>query len=151
MRQRHVTIRRQHRHLAASSQGKDLSGTLQGAGGVGGRLYLTVSTSNIEHQTSNQHLYILCCDNNGNVTRYSLLPIRCMVPRATFRRSRGIDGDFGAMRSSRPTVRARGLTVPNSRFPSSNSIRQSANQTIRNSRFPRAHLRISPHYSPCRL
>ena len=50
--------------------GKDLSGTLQGAGGVGGLLYLTISTSNIEHQTSNPELYIPCYDNNGNVTRY---------------------------------------------------------------------------------
>jgi len=31
--------------------GKDLSGTFQGAGGVGGLLYITVTTSNIEHQT----------------------------------------------------------------------------------------------------
>ena len=50
--------------------GKDLSGTLQGAGGVGGLLYLTISTSNVEHQTSNPELYIPCYDNNGNVTRY---------------------------------------------------------------------------------
>ena len=45
--------------------GKDLSGTLQGAGGVGGLLYLTVSNSN-----SQLELYIPCYDNNGNVTRY---------------------------------------------------------------------------------
>ena len=50
--------------------GKDLSGTLQGAGGVGGLLYLTITTSNIEHQTSNSQLYIPCYDNNGNITRY---------------------------------------------------------------------------------
>ena len=55
--------------------GKDLSGTLQGAGGVGGLLYLTVSTSNIEPQTPNSstpnlQLYIPCYDNNGNITRY---------------------------------------------------------------------------------
>jgi len=50
--------------------GKDLSGTLQGAGGVGGLLYLTVSTSNVEHQTSNSQLFIPCYDNNGNITRY---------------------------------------------------------------------------------
>lgn len=40
--------------------GKDLSGTLQGAGGVGGLLYLTI----------NGTIYIPCYDNNGNVTRY---------------------------------------------------------------------------------
>ena len=50
--------------------GKDLSGTLQGAGGVGGLLYLTVTTSNIEPQTSNSQLFIPCYDNNGNITRY---------------------------------------------------------------------------------
>ncbi len=53
--------------------GKDLSGTLQGAGGVGGLLCLTISTSNIEHQTPNsstQQLFIPCYDNNGNITRY---------------------------------------------------------------------------------
>ena len=40
--------------------GKDLSGTLQGAGGVGGLLYLTVDGA----------VYIPCYDNNGNITRY---------------------------------------------------------------------------------
>jgi RHS repeat-associated protein len=45
--------------------GKDLSGSLQGAGGVGGLLYLTVSNSN-----SQLELYIPCCDNNGNITKY---------------------------------------------------------------------------------
>ena len=40
--------------------GKDLSGTLQGAGGVGGLLYLTVDGA----------IYIPFYDNNGNVTRY---------------------------------------------------------------------------------
>ena len=40
--------------------GKDLSGTLQGAGGVGGLLCLTVDGS----------IYIPCYDNNGNITRY---------------------------------------------------------------------------------
>ena len=45
--------------------GKDLSGTLQGAGGVGGLLYITVSNSN-----SQLELYIPCYDNNGNVTKY---------------------------------------------------------------------------------
>ena len=40
--------------------GRDLSGTLQGAGGVGGLLYLT-----IDGVPS-----IPCYDNNGNVTRY---------------------------------------------------------------------------------
>ena len=45
--------------------GKDLSGELQGAGGVGGLLYLTVSNSNSQLQ-----LYIPCYDNNGNVTKY---------------------------------------------------------------------------------
>ena len=40
--------------------GKDLSGGLQGAGGVGGLLYLTVDGI----------VYIPCYDNNGNVTKY---------------------------------------------------------------------------------
>ena len=40
--------------------GKDLSGKLQGAGGVGGLLYLTVDGA----------IYIPCYDGNGNVTRY---------------------------------------------------------------------------------
>ena len=40
--------------------GKDLSGTLQGAGGVGGLLWLTIDGV----------VYIPCYDNNGNVTRY---------------------------------------------------------------------------------
>ncbi|MBP5509900.1 MAG: RHS repeat-associated core domain-containing protein, partial [Kiritimatiellae bacterium] len=40
--------------------GKDLSGTLQGAGGVGGLLYLTVDGA----------VYVPFYDNNGNVTRY---------------------------------------------------------------------------------
>ena len=40
--------------------GKDLSDTLQGAGGVGGLLYLTIDDS----------IYIPCYDNNGNITRY---------------------------------------------------------------------------------
>ena len=45
--------------------GKDISASLQGAGGVGGLLYLTVSNSNSQLQ-----LYIPCYDNNGNITRY---------------------------------------------------------------------------------
>ena len=40
--------------------GKDLSGTLQGAGGVGGLLYLTIDGVP----------YIPCYDNIGNITRY---------------------------------------------------------------------------------
>ncbi len=40
--------------------GKDISGSLQGAGGVGGLLYLTVDGI----------IYIPCYDNNGNITRY---------------------------------------------------------------------------------
>ena len=40
--------------------GKDLSGTLQGAGGVGGLLYITVDGT----------IFIPCYDNNGNITRY---------------------------------------------------------------------------------
>ena len=40
--------------------GKDLSVGLQGAGGVGGLLYLT----------ANGTTYIPCYDNNGNITRY---------------------------------------------------------------------------------
>ena len=40
--------------------GKDLSGTLQGAGGVGGLLYETIDGV----------IYIPCYDNNGNITKY---------------------------------------------------------------------------------
>ena len=40
--------------------GKDLSGTLQGAAGVGGLLYLMIDGGP----------YIPCYDNNGNITRY---------------------------------------------------------------------------------
>ena len=40
--------------------GKDISGDLQGAGGIGGLLYLTVDGA----------IYIPCYDNIGNVTRY---------------------------------------------------------------------------------
>ncbi|MBR1870737.1 MAG: RHS repeat-associated core domain-containing protein, partial [Kiritimatiellae bacterium] len=40
--------------------GKDLSETLQGAGGVGGLLYLTIDGV----------IYIPCFDNNGNITCY---------------------------------------------------------------------------------
>ena len=40
--------------------GKDLSGTLQGAGGVGGLLYLTIDAAP----------FVPCYDANGNVTRY---------------------------------------------------------------------------------
>ena len=40
--------------------GKDLSGTLQGAGGVGGLLYLTIDSA----------VYVPFYDNNGNITRY---------------------------------------------------------------------------------
>ena len=40
--------------------GKDLSGSFQGAGGVGGLLWLTIDGV----------VYIPCYDNNGNVTRY---------------------------------------------------------------------------------
>ena len=40
--------------------GNDLSGTEQGAGGVGGLLYLTVDGA----------VYIPCYDNNGNIMRY---------------------------------------------------------------------------------
>ena len=40
--------------------GKDLSGTFQGAGGIGGLLYLTVDGA----------VYNPCYDNNGNITRY---------------------------------------------------------------------------------
>ena len=40
--------------------GKDLSGTLQGAGGIGGLLYLTVDGA----------IYIPCYDNIGNITCY---------------------------------------------------------------------------------
>ena len=51
--------------------GKDLSGTLQGAGGVGGLLYLTVhSSSPTNSPIPDAQLYIPCYDNNGNVTRY---------------------------------------------------------------------------------
>ena len=44
--------------------GKDLSGTRGGAAGIGGLLYLAVSSS------SARQLYIPCYDNLGNVTRY---------------------------------------------------------------------------------
>lgn len=40
--------------------GKDLSGSLQGAGGVGGLLWLKL----------NGELYVPCYDNNGNITAY---------------------------------------------------------------------------------
>lgn len=40
--------------------GKDLSGELQGAGGIGGLLYLAIDGE----------LYIPCYDGNGNITRY---------------------------------------------------------------------------------
>ncbi len=49
--------------------GKDLSGALQGAGGVSGLLYLTVSNSSTPN-SSTQQLYIPCYDSNGNITRY---------------------------------------------------------------------------------
>ena len=40
-------------------RGKDISGTLQGAGGVGGLLYLAVDGA----------IYVPFYDNNGNITR----------------------------------------------------------------------------------
>jgi RHS repeat-associated protein len=40
--------------------GKDISGSFQGAGGVGGLLY----------QTVDDVIYIPCYDNNGNITKY---------------------------------------------------------------------------------
>ena len=40
--------------------GKDLSGTLQSAGGVGGLLYMTIDGT----------IYIPCYDNIGNISRY---------------------------------------------------------------------------------
>ena len=43
--------------------GRSLSGSLQGAGGVGGLLYLAVSNSQLQ-------LHVPCYDNNGNITRY---------------------------------------------------------------------------------
>ena len=60
--------------------GKDLSETLQGVGGVGGLLYLTVSNSN-----SQLELYIPCYDNNGNVTRHldTLCRLRRRAPSST--------------------------------------------------------------------
>ena len=45
--------------------GRDLSGSLQGVGGVGGLLYLTVSNSNSQLQ-----LYVPFYDSNGNITHY---------------------------------------------------------------------------------
>ena len=53
--------------------GKDLSGTLQGAGGVGG--LLAVLRSDPASTTSSPNLstfqpYFPCYDNNGNITRY---------------------------------------------------------------------------------
>ena len=60
--------------------GKDLSGTLQGAGGVGGLLYLTVSNSSAGHRqpstndyqltTNDSSLFIPFYDANGNITHY---------------------------------------------------------------------------------
>lgn len=57
--------------------GKDLSGTLQGAGGVGGLLAVLVSESAAPDLSTFQpfnhstfQLYIPCYDNNGNITRY---------------------------------------------------------------------------------
>ncbi len=47
--------------------GTDMTGTLQGAGGVGGLLYLTVSNSNSNSQLQ---LYVPFYDNNGNITHY---------------------------------------------------------------------------------
>ena len=47
--------------------GTDMSGTLQGAGSVGGLLYLTVSNFNSNSQLQ---LYVPFYDNNGNITRY---------------------------------------------------------------------------------
>ena len=40
--------------------GKDLSGSLQDAGGIGGLLYISIDGA----------LYVPCYDNNGNITRY---------------------------------------------------------------------------------
>ena len=56
------TVRRSSGSTAERSYfwGKDLSGTLQGAGGVGGLLY----------EERDGDIYIPCYDNNGNVTRY---------------------------------------------------------------------------------
>ena len=57
--------------------GPDLSGTLQGAGGVGGLLAVLVSESAAPDLSTFQpfnhstfQLYIPCYDNNGNITRY---------------------------------------------------------------------------------
>ena len=48
--------------------GNDLSGSLQGAGGVGGLLAVSVSTTNHEPSTSNTFYPLY--DHNGNVERY---------------------------------------------------------------------------------
>ena len=54
--------------------GKDLSGTLQGAGGVGGLLYIVRSeypvTNSQTHNSQTHQLYMPTYDNNGNITRY---------------------------------------------------------------------------------
>ena len=49
--------------------GKDLSGTLGGAGGVGGLLYLTIYNSSTPNSSTHQ-LYVPFYDNNGNVMGY---------------------------------------------------------------------------------
>ena len=49
--------------------GKDLSGSIGGAGGVGGLLYITISNSSTPPLTNSQ-LYIPFYDANGNITRY---------------------------------------------------------------------------------
>jgi len=46
--------------------GKDLSGTIGGAGGVGGLLYLSISNSATSNSSTPQ-LYVPYCDAYGNV------------------------------------------------------------------------------------
>ena len=48
---------------------KDLSGTIGGAGGVGGLLYLSISNSSTPNSSTRQ-LYVPWCDACGNVTGY---------------------------------------------------------------------------------
>ncbi|MCR5840144.1 MAG: RHS repeat-associated core domain-containing protein, partial [Kiritimatiellae bacterium] len=49
--------------------GKDLSGTIGGAGGVGGLLYLSISNSSTPNSSTHQ-LYVPFCDAYGNVMGY---------------------------------------------------------------------------------
>ena len=66
--------------------GKDISGELQGAGGVGGLLY----------QTIDGVIYIPCYDNNGNVTKY-VDPNGSVVASYTYDAFGKIIGEIGSL------------------------------------------------------